>query len=42
MAVDGAFELTHPAEYTQMVTGTVNRYSTDYDTSERLFRDVLE
>ena len=24
MAVDGAFELTHPAEYTQMVTGTVH------------------
>ncbi|MBR0433453.1 MAG: hypothetical protein IJK15_07160 [Bacteroidaceae bacterium] len=28
MAVSGAFELTHPAEQTQMVTGTVNRYNT--------------
>ena len=42
MAVKDAFELTHPAEYTQMITGTVNRYSTDYDTSENLYDDVLE
>ena len=42
MAVKDAFELTHPAEYTQMVTGTVNRYSTDFDTSQRFYRDVLE
>ncbi|MBP3830585.1 MAG: hypothetical protein ILA06_09905 [Bacteroidaceae bacterium] len=42
MAVKDAFELTHPAEYTQMVTGTVNRYSTDFDTSQRYYRDVLE
>jgi len=26
MAVEGAFELTHPAEYTQMVTGSVHPY----------------
>ena len=26
MAVKGAFELTHPAEHTQIVTGTVNNY----------------
>ena len=27
-AVPGAWDLTHPAEYTQMVSGTVHRYST--------------
>lgn len=27
MAVKGAWELSHPAEHTQIVTGTVNRYS---------------
>ena len=26
MAVKGSWEITHPAEHTQMVTGTVNRY----------------
>ncbi|MBR0432963.1 MAG: hypothetical protein IJK15_04590 [Bacteroidaceae bacterium] len=26
MAVKGAWEITHPAEHTQIVTGTVNRY----------------
>ena len=27
MAVAGAWDITHPAEHTQMVSGTVNRYS---------------
>lgn len=32
ITVDGAFELTHPAEYTQIVTGTVNHlYTADLD-----------
>ena len=29
MAVKGAWEITHPAEHTQIVTGTVNRYYAD-------------
>ena len=29
MAVQGAWELTHPSEHTQMVTGTVNNYDVD-------------
>ncbi|MBQ7494295.1 MAG: hypothetical protein IJT75_00790 [Bacteroidaceae bacterium] len=29
MAVKGAWDITHPAEHTQMVTGTVNRYYAD-------------
>ena len=32
MAVRGSWEITHPAEHTQMVSGTVNRYwSLDYE-----------
>ena len=32
MAVKGSWEITHPAEHTQMVSGTVNRYwSMDYE-----------
>ena len=31
MAVDGAFELTHPAEYTQIVSGSVNRFEIEND-----------
>ena len=40
MAVRGSWEITHPAEHTQMVTGTVNRYwSMDYEGSQ-LFNEV--
>ena len=40
MAVQGAWELTHPAEHTQMVTGTVNRFWVM--DSETAFDDVAE
>ena len=40
MAVDGAFELTHPAEYTQIVTGTVRKlYSSEVGIHETLISD---
>ena len=37
MAVKGTWELTHPAEHTQIVTGTVNRYWVN----ENLYDQVL-
>lgn len=37
MAVAGMFELTHPAEHTQIVTGTVNRFWVQED----LYNEVL-
>ena len=40
MAVRGSWEITHPAEHTQMVTGTVNRYwSLDYE-GPQIFNEV--
>ena len=41
MAVKGAFELRHPAEQSQMVTGTVNKYYTDA-TEDKDFAEVLK
>ena len=41
MAVRGSFELTHPAEHTQMVSGTVNRFwSIDYE-RDQIHNEVL-
>lgn len=41
MAVKGAWELTHPAEHTQMVTGTVNRYYANLDSFDPVYDRVL-
>lgn len=41
MAVAGAWDITHPAEYTQKVTGTVNRYHADISSFDSNHDKVL-
>ena len=41
MAIKGAWELTHPAEHTQMVSGTVNRYYASYTGWDENYERVL-
>ncbi len=41
MAIKGTWDITHPAEHTQMVTGTVNRYWLNDLEQENVFNDVL-
>ena len=40
MAVKGAWDITHPAEHTQIVTGTVNRYWSLMEERDNIFNDV--
>ncbi|MBQ8052003.1 MAG: hypothetical protein IJ197_10625 [Bacteroidaceae bacterium] len=42
MAITGAWELTHPAEHTQIVTGTVNRYWVSEDEAKDPFTSEEE
>ncbi len=41
MAIKGAWDITHPAEHTQMVTGTVNRYWINNYEGDDLYNLVL-
>ena len=40
MAIKGAWEITNPAEHTQIVTGTVNRYWSLMEEQENIFNEV--
>ena len=40
MAIKGAWEITNPAEHTQIVTGTVNRYWSLLEEQENIFNEV--
>ncbi len=40
MAIKGAWDITHPAEHTQIVTGTVNRYWSLMEERDNIFQDV--
>ena len=41
MAIRGAWDITHPAEHTQIVTGTVNRYWSLTEERDNIYNDVL-
>ena len=40
MAIKGTWDITHPAEHTQIVTGTVNRYWSLLEEQENIFNEV--
>ena len=40
MAIKGAWDITHPAEHTQIVTGTVNRYWSLLEERDNIFQEV--
>ena len=40
MAIKGAWDITHPAEHTQIVTGTVNRYWSLWEERDDIYNEV--